>query len=157
MKNLSKLFLILVAGLLLANCSGTYKVKPDMGKMGVPNKTPKWYVKYDRDTMFKFQEAGTAVSPDMELAMKKAILLAKAKLVDRVYGEMNNQTTINKSETGSNSDLKVTSESSDVINNKIQDTVAEGYVVTKSELYVTRNNSFRAYVLIEIKKSAFDI
>ena len=32
MKNLSKLFLILVAGLLLANCSGTYKVKPDMGK-----------------------------------------------------------------------------------------------------------------------------
>ena len=125
--------------------------------MGVPNKTPKWYVKYDRDTMFKFQEAGTAVSPDMELAMKKAILLAKAKLVDRVYGEMNNQTTINKSETGSNSDLKVTSESSDVINNKIQDTVAEGYVVTKSELYVTRNKSFRAYVLIEIKKSAFDI
>ena len=93
----------------------------------------------------------------MELAMKKAILLAKAKLVDRVYGEMNNQTTINKSETGSNSDLKVTSESSDVINNKIQDTVAEGYVVTKSELYVTRNKSFRAYVLIEIKKSAFDI
>ena len=157
MKNLSKLFLILVAGVVLANCSGTYKVKPDLGKAGVVNKTPKWYVKYDRDTMFKYQESGTAVSPDMELAMKKAILLAKAKLVDRVYGEMNNQTIINKTETGDNEDLTVTAGSTDTINNVIQDTVAQGYVVTKSELYMTRNKSYRAYVLIEVKKSAFDI
>ena len=157
MKNLSKLFLILVAGVLLANCSGTYKVKPDMGKTGVVNKTPKWYVKYDRETLFKYQESGTAVSPDMELAVKKAILLAKAKMVDRVYGEMNNQTIINKSEAGDNEDLTVTTGTTDNLNNVIQDTVAEGYLVTKQEIYVTRNKSYRAYVLIEVKKSAFDI
>ena len=47
--------------------------------------------------------------------------------------------------------------SRDTINNVIQDTVAQGYVVTKSELFMTRNKSYRAYVLIEVKKSAFDI
>ena len=63
---------------MLAQCS-TYKIKPDMNKSGVVNKTPKWYVDYKHETMFKYQEAATAVSPDMELAVKKATLLAKAK------------------------------------------------------------------------------
>ena len=61
MKYLSKLILILAAGVLLANCSGSYKVKKDLNKTGVIKQTPKWYVKYDRETMFKYQESGTAV------------------------------------------------------------------------------------------------
>ena len=143
--------LIVAAGLMLAQCS-TYKVKPDLGKGDVINKTPKWYVKYDRETLFKYQESGTAVSPDMELAVKKAVLLAKAKLVDRVKGEMNNTTVINKLESGTNEDLAVSGNSQDTINNVIQDTVAKGYVVVKSEIFMTKNKSYRAYVLLEIKK-----
>ena len=137
--------------LMLANCT-TYKIKPDMNKAGMVNKTPKWYVKYDRETLFKYQESGTAVSPDMELAVKKAILLAKAKLVDRITGEMNNTTVINKAETGTNEDLSVSGNSQDTINNVIEDTVAKGYVVTKSEILSTKHKSYRAYVLIEMKK-----
>ncbi len=151
MKNLSKMVLIVAAGLMLAQCS-TYKIKPDLGKGDVINKTPKWYVKYDRETLFKYQESGTAVSPDMELAVKKAVLLAKAKLVDRVKGEMNNTTVINKLESGTNEDLAVSGNSQDTINNVIQDTVAKGYVVVKSEIFMTKNKSYRAYVLLEIKK-----
>lgn len=151
MKHIMKLVLVIVAGLMLAQCS-TYKVKPDMSKGDVVNKTPKWYVKYDRETMFKYSEAATAVSPDMELAVKKAVLLAKAKLVDRVVGEMNNQTIINKSESGTNEELTVAGNSQDTINNVIEDSVARGYVVVKSEIYTTRHKSYRAYVLIEIKK-----
>jgi len=143
--------LIVAAGLMLAQCS-TYKIKPDLGKGDVINKTPKWYVKYDRETLFKYQESGTAVSPDMELAVKKAVLLAKAKLVDRVKGEMNNTTVINKLESGTNEDLAVSGNSQDTINNVIQDTVAKGYVVVKSEIFMTKNKSYRAYVLLEIKK-----
>ncbi len=123
-----------------------------MSKGGVVNKTPKWYVKYDRETMFKYSEAATAVSPDMELAIKKAVLLAKAKLVDRVVGEMNNQTIINKVEQGTNEKLSVAGNSKDTINNVIEDSVAKGYVVVKSEIYTTKNKSYRAYVLLEIKK-----
>ena len=151
MKNLSKLVLVVLAGLMLAQCS-TYKIKPDLGKGNVINKTPKWYIKYDRETLFKYQESGTSVSPDMELAVKKAVLLAKAKLVDRVKGEMNNTTVINKVESGNNEDLAVSGNSQDTINNVIEDTVAKGYVVIKSEIFMTKNKSYRAYVLLEIKK-----
>ena len=155
MKNMTKMILLLVAGLMLAQCS-TYNIKPDMNKSGVVNKTPKWYVKYDRETLFKYQESGTAVSPDMELAVKKAILLAKAKLVDRVNGEMNNDTIINKVESGTNEDLAVTGNSTDTINNVIEDTVAKGYKVTKSEIFMTKNKSYRAYIMIEISKKEIE-
>ena len=155
MKHLTKLILVIVAGLMLAQCS-TYKVKPDLSKGSVVNKTPKWYVKYDRETMFKYTEAATAVSPDMELAVKKAILLAKAKLVDRVTGEMNNTTIINKVEQGTNEKLLVAGNSQDTINNVIADSVAKGYKVVKSEIYTTKHKSYRAYVLIEIKKKNLD-
>ena len=151
MKNMTKMILILVAGLMMAQCS-TYKIKPDMNKSGVVNKTPKWYVDYNHETMFKYQEAATAVSPDMELAVKKATLLAKAKLVDRINGEMNNRTTITKNEAGTNEDLNVTAGSQDVIVNVIKDTLARGYEVSKQELYLTKTKSYRAYIMIEVSK-----
>ena len=90
-----------------------------MSKNGVVNKTPDWYVEYKHETWTKYQEAATAVSPDMELAVKKAILLAKAKLVDRINGEVNNRTTINKNEAGTNESLTVTAGSQDIIVNII--------------------------------------
>ena len=151
MKNISKLFLILVAGLLVAQCS-TYKIQPDMNKSGVINKTPKWYVDYDHETMFKYVETGTAVSPDLELAVKKATLLAKAKLVDRINGEVNNRTTINKNEAGTNEDLTVQAGSQDIIVNVIEETLARGYEVKKQEIFMTKNKSYRAYVMVELSK-----
>tara|TARA_B100001121_G_scaffold278934_1_gene269838 strand:+ start:966 stop:1517 length:552 start_codon:yes stop_codon:yes gene_type:complete len=151
MKNMTKVILMLVTGLMLAQCS-TYKIKPDMNKSGVVNKTPKWYVDYKHETMFKYQEAATAVSPDMELAVKKATLLAKAKLVDRINGEMNNRTTITKNEAGTNEDLNVTAGSQDVIVNVIEDTLARGYEVTKQEMYLTKTKSYRVYIMIEVSK-----
>ena len=151
MKHMTKMILMLVTGLMLAQCS-TYKIKPDMNKSGVVNKTPKWYVDYNHETMFKYQEAATAVSPDMELAVKKATLLAKAKLVDRINGEMNNRTTITKNEAGTNEDLNVTAGSQDVIVNVIEDTLARGYEVTKQEMFITKTKSYRVYVMIEVSK-----
>ena len=155
MKHMTKMILMLVTGLMLAQCS-TYKIKPDMNKSGVVNKTPKWYVDYNHETMFKYQEAATAVSPDMELAVKKATLLAKAKLVDRINGEMNNRTTITKNEAGTNEDLNVTAGSQDVIVNVIEDTLARGYEVTKQEMFITKTKSYRAYVMIELSKKEVD-
>ena len=151
MKNITKIFLILFVGLLLANCS-TYKIKSDMSKNGVVNKTPDWYVEYKHETWRKYQEAATAVSPDMELAVKKAILLAKAKLVDRINGEINNRTTINKNEAGTNESLTVSASSQDIIVNVIKDTLARGYEVTKQEIFMTNHKSYRAYIMIELSK-----
>ena len=151
MKHLNRLILVIVAGLMLAQCS-TYKIKPDMNKSGVVDKTPKWYVDYDHETLFKYVETGTAVSPDLELSVKKAVLLAKAKLVDRINGEVNNRTTINKNEAGTNEDLTVKAGSQDVIVNVIESTLARGYEVKKQEIFLTKNKSYRAYVMVELSK-----
>ena len=151
MKKVQKIFLILFASLLLANCS-TYKIKPDMSRDGIVNKTPDWYVEYKHETWRYYQEAETAVSPDMELAVKKATLLAKAKLVDRINGEMNNSTTINKNEAGENESLTVTAGSQDIIVNMIKDTLARGYEVTKQEIFMTGHKSYRVYIMIELSK-----
>ena len=150
MKKLN-IILVILLGVLVANCS-TYSIKPDQSKNGVVNKTPKWYVEYNRETWFKYQEAASAVSPDMELAVKKSVLLAKAKLADRINGEMNNRTTITKNEGGSNENLNVQSGSQDAVVNMITETMIGNYVVTKSEIFSTGIKSYRAYVLIEISK-----
>ena len=151
MKTLSKIILVIFTSMLLANCS-TYKIKPDMSKNGVVNKTPDWYVEYKHETWTKYQEAATAVSPDMELAVKKATLLAKAKLVDRINGEVNNRTTINKNEAGTNESLTVSASSQDIVVNIIKDTLARGYEVTKQEIFMTNHKSYRAYIMIELSK-----
>ena len=151
-KNIMKMILVVVAGLMLAQCS-TYKIKSDMNKDGALSKTPKWYVKFDHETMFKYVETGTAVSPDLELAVKKAILLAKAKLVDRINGEVNNRTTINKNEAGTNEDLNVSAGAQDIVVNVIEETLARGYEVKKQEIYQTKHKSYRVYVMIELSKS----
>jgi hypothetical protein len=150
MKKLN-IILVILFGILVANCS-TYSIKPDQSKNGLVNKTPKWYVEYDRETWFKYQEAASAVSPDMELAVKKSVMLAKAKLADRINGEMNNRTTITKNEGGSNENLNVQSGSQDAVVNMITDTMVGNYVVTKSEIFSTGVKSYRAYVMIEISK-----
>ena len=151
MKNISKLFLILFAGLLVAQCS-TYSMKSDMTKNGVINKTPKWYVKYPHTTRKHYQEAASSVSPDLELAVKKATLLAKGKLADRINGEMNNRTTINKNEAGTNESMTVTAQSQDVIVNVISDTLVTHYEVDRQVIYTTKNKSYRVYVMVRIGK-----
>jgi hypothetical protein len=155
MKNIVNIITVVILGVMLTQC-GTYKIKPDMNKSGVVDKTPKWYVDYDRETLFKYQESATAVSPDLELAVKKAVLLAKAKLVDRVKGEMNNKTIIDKKESGINDNKLVDQQTQDVINNVIKSSVAKGYVVTKSEIFLTKNKSYRAYVMLEISKKEIE-
>ena len=155
MKNIVKILLVIFTSLLLANCS-TYSVKKDMNKNGYINKTPKWYVDYKHETWKTFQEAAVSVSPDMELAVKKSILLAKAKLADRINGEINNRTTINKNEAGVNESLTVNAQAQDTIVNVIENTLVRFYEVTKQEIFMTNHKSYRVYVMLEISKKDID-
>ena len=123
-----------------------------MTKNGVINKVPKWYVKYPHTTKKHYQEAASAVSPDLELAVKKATLLAKGKLADRINGEMNNRTTINKNEAGTNESMTVTAQSQDVVVNVINDTLVTHYEVDRQVIYTTKNKSYRVYVMVRIGK-----
>ena len=150
MKKLN-IVLVILLGMLMTNCS-TYSIKPDQSKNGVVNKTPKWYVDYKRTTWTTYQESASSVSPDMDLAVKKSILLAKAKLADRISGEMNNRSTITKNEAGTNENLKMEAHSQDLIVNVISKTILDNYKVIEQEIYSTKNKSYRSYVMIEVKK-----
>lgn len=145
------LVMMIILGLALTQCS-TYSIKSDMAKNGIVKETPKWYVDYSKTTFFSYQETASAVSPDMELGVKKAVLLAKAKMADRIAGEMNNRTTITKNEGGRNENLGLESQAQDAVVNVIANTILDDYKVSQQEIYATVNNSYRVYVMIEVSK-----
>ena len=151
MNQIIKFSLISFIYLFLTNCS-TYTVKPDISKKGELKKTPKWYIKYKRDDKKWMYETATSVSPDLELAVKKSILLAKAKLADRINGKMNNQSSINKTETGIDENNNIIGSAEDTIINIINDTLVKDYITEKVEIFYTHHKSYRAYVKIKVSK-----
>ena len=151
---MNKTIRIIIATLLsltLFNCS-TYTVKKDMSKRGELTKTPKWYIKYKREDKKWIYETASSVSPDLELAVKKSTILAKAKLADRINGKMNNQSSINKSETGIDENNNITGSAEDTIINLINDTLVRDYIVEKVEIFYTHHKSYRAYVKLKVSK-----
>ena len=124
-----------------------------MSKNGELTKTPKWYIKYKREDKSWMYETASSVSPDMELAVKKSTLLAKAKLADRINGKMNNQTTIDKIEKGIDENNSITGAAEDSIVNIIGDTLVKDYIVDKVEIFYTHHKSYRAYVKVKVSKA----
>ena len=156
---LKKLFYIsvfLLTSLLLNQCS-TYTVKKDMTKKGELTKTPKWYIKFDREDKNWMYETASSVSPDLELAIKKSTLLAKAKLADRINGKMNNRTSIIKEEVGIDEDNNISGQAEDTVVNKISDTLVKDYVVEQVEIFFTHHKSYRAYVKVKVSKEDIDV
>jgi hypothetical protein len=110
-----------------------------------------WYKPWDREGMY--YAVAEDVSPSMEMALKKATLKAKAKIADRVAGEMNNKTTIDYNEKG-NPDRpvgKMTGQ--DLIVNVIADTVLRTYGIDRKLItYNKEQNNYRAFVMIKISQ-----
>ncbi len=146
-----RISLVILLGLTLSNCT-TYTVKKDISKKGDLTKTPKWYIKYKREDKSWMYETASSVSPDLELAVKKSTLLAKAKLADRINGKMNNQSSINKTETGFDENYNINGSAEDTIVNIINKTLVKDYVVEKVEIFFTNHKSYRAYVKVKVSK-----
>ena len=151
MRKILRLGIITLLSFILSNCS-TYTVKKDMSKKGELTKTPKWYIKYKREDKSWMYETASSVSPDLELAIKKSTLLAKAKIADRINGKMNNQSSINKSETGIDENNNITGSADDTVINMINDTLVRNYIVEKVEIFFTHHKSYRAYVKVKVSK-----
>ena len=157
MKNISKLVAIAGLGILMSACSQTYKIKSETGK--VMNQVPKWYMaEYSekkacdtktfgkgKDKMCIFGVA-TAVSPDLQLAIEKAILIAKADLADQLQGEMNKRTELYTTEVGSNQNKEVASKIESTIVNVIKKTMVQGYETWEKAVYETPVGTYRVYI-----------
>ena len=150
-----KFIFIITIGLFLNQCT-TYTVKKDMSQKGELTKTPKWYIKFDREDKTWMYETASSVSPDLELAIKKSTLLAKAKLADRINGKMNSKSLIIKNEEGLNENLSIDANAKDEINNIIKNTLVRYYIVDKVDVFFTHYKSYRAYVRLKVSKDHVD-
>lgn len=93
------------------------------------------------------------VSPSMEMALKKATLKAKAKVLDRITGEMNNRTTIVYDEEGGPEKLEAFQQGQDVVVNLISESVLRTYAVDKKMIVFNPETAhYRAFVLMKITK-----
>ena len=110
-----------------------------------------WYKPWDRQGMY--YAVAEDVSPNMEFAIKKATLKAKAKIADRVNGEMNNRTTIRYDESGSPDRPTGRNASQDVIVNLIAESVLRTYGIEKKMvIYNQELNNYRAFVMLKISQ-----
>ena len=162
-----KLVSVVVAGLLMANCSATYKMKSEKGK--VLNQVPKWYMAdfsekqacdtptfgKDKDKMCIFG-VGTAVSPDLNLAIEKGMMIAKAELADIIKGEMNKSSKQFITELGKNNNKTTVSEVESTIVNLIQNTPVRGYEIFAKDVTITKQKYYRAWIGLRLPMGEYN-
>ena len=152
-----KIILIALLGLSLANCAGnTYKVKEeaDVEKGRLFNEVPQWYIDAEIDKgLIKNRDAedyiyavGQGTSPDLQLAVEKAILIAKANLADQLKGEMNKRTELYITAVGQEGNKQVASQVESTIVNIIERTAVVGYEEWNKAVFETPVGSYRVYI-----------
>ena len=168
MSKILKYIMIGSMALLLTNCaSNTYKIKKEKDKQVL--KVPSWYMndystkKECGTTRFgknKSKECifgvGTSVSPDLELAIEKGMLIAKAEVADKVKGEMNKKAKIFTTELGKNVQKTVVTDVETTLVNIIKNTPVRGYEVWKQEVTLTKNGYYRAWVGIKLPMGEYN-
>jgi len=167
MKNISKFVAIGAVGLLMTACSNTYKIKSESGK--VMNSVPKWYMAdyseskacdtpwlgKDKDKMCIFG-VGTAVSPDLNLAIEKGMMIAKAELADIIKGEMNKSSKQFITELGKNNNKTTVSEVESTIVNLIKETPVRGYEIFAKDVTITKNGYYRAWIGLRLPMGEYN-
>ncbi len=151
-----KVIMIALLALGLTNCAQTnYKVKQEVKEEGrVLNQVPQWYIdaKIDKGFIFnkdadKFVYAvGQGNSPDLQLAIEKAMMIAKAELADKLHGQMNKRTDLYITEIGSEGNKKVVSKIEETIVNVVKATMIQGYESWEKAVYETPNGEYRVYI-----------
>lgn len=113
---------------------------------------PKWYTEIPKEDDAVYA-VGTAVTPDLQLAVDIAVLSAKTTLADRVDSRIRSQMKLFKTKLGSTDfDSTVQNNFEQVTRNLIADADVAGYSVKEQDI-VQNGTQYRAYVLLEYKNS----
>ena len=141
--------ILILIMIFMTACSQTVKVKQeDLGKTGMLDEVPKWFVEQPnkkKDKNFIYG-VGVATSPDLQLAKDKAMMIAKADIADIVAGEMNKKATLYRTEVGAEGQKSVVSESDNTIINIIKNIKITGYEQWKYKMYTTADGNYRVYI-----------
>ena len=151
-----KTIIIALLALTLTNCAQqTYKVKQEATeKNRVLNQVPQWYIDagveegiiFNRDADLYVYGVGQGSSPDLQLAIEKAMMIAKAELADKLHGQMNKRTDLYITEIGKEGNKEVASKIEETIVNVVKNTMIQGYEMWEKAVYETPNNQYRVYV-----------
>ena len=151
-----KVILIALMSITLANCSQTYKVKQEANVKDnrLLNEVPQWYIDaqiddgiiLNRDADKYIYSVGQGTSPDLQLAIEKATMIAKAALADQLQGEMNQRSELYITEIGSNTNKEVASKIESTIVNVIAKTMVQGYETWEKAVYETPVGQYRVYI-----------
>ena len=165
---MKKLLLVVSAGLILSACSSTtYKMKSEKGKF--VDEVPKWYMAdfsekkacdtprfgKNKDKMCIFG-VGTSVSPDLQLAIEKGMMIAKSELADIIKGEMNKSTKQFITELGRTHTKTTVSEVEMTIVNLIKDTPVRGYEIFAKDVTITKNNYYRVWIGLRLPMGEYN-
>ena len=155
-----KTIMIALLALGLTNCSqSNYKVNKEVNKEGrTLDKVPQWYIDAKVDKGFIFEKdadlyiysVGQGNSPDLQLAIEKAMMIAKAELADKLAGQMNKRTDLYITEVGQDGNKQVVSKVEETIVNIVRDTMIQGYESWEKAVYETPDGEYRVYVGLKI-------
>jgi len=168
MKSKMKILGVLVMSVLLTNCAANYKIKKESGNK-VVDSVPKWYMAdineskaceikmfgKDKDRVCIYGVA-TAVSPDLNLAIEKAKMLAKSELADIIKGEMNKESKQFITELGKTNTKSVVTEVESVLVNVIKNTKVRGYEIFEQDVTMTSNGYYRAWIGLRLPMGEFN-
>ena len=163
-----KVLSAIILSAMLTNCAGgNYNIKSEKGS--VVDKVPKWYMAdineskaCDRKIFGKDKDkvciygVATAVSPDLNLAIEKAKMLAKAELADIIKGEMNKESKQFITELGKTETKTIVSEVESVLVNVIKDTKVRGYEIFEQDLTLTKNGYYRAWIGLRLPMGEYN-
>ena len=148
--------MIALLALTLTNCAqNTYKVKQEAKEEGrVLNQVPQWYIDakvekgliINRDANLYIYAVGQGNSPDLQLAIEKAMMIAKAELADKLHGQMNKRTDLYITEIGNEGNKQVASKIEETIVNVVKETMIQGYELWEKSVYETPDGEYRVYI-----------
>lgn len=111
------------------------------------NVAPKWFRQIPKSNKNTFA-VGTAKSSDYQTSIRKATLIAKAELADRVDGKISDKEKFFNLETYLKEKLVVETKSERSLQNQIDNVVIQGYAVDK-QLTIAQGNYFRTFILLK--------
>ena len=151
---------ITALSLFLVACGSTHTIKQeatfnsDDSVKQVLNEVPQWYIDSEvkkglitnRDADQFIYGVGTSVSPDLQLAINKATMVAKADLADQINGELNARSEQFITELGQEGNKQVASRVEETIVNVISATTVVGYDEFAKDIFITADQNYRVYV-----------
>ncbi len=154
MKNI---ILILIISLFAVSCSNTTKIKTEKSNgSNLTEVVPDWYLEYPDKKKDKnyIYGAGTSTSPDLQLAKEKATLIAKAEIADIMHGEMNEKSSLHRTEIGNaeigTGNKTAVSKTEITTINIIKNTKVQGYENWQTVVTITALGEYRVYIGLKL-------